>query len=291
MKLIQETKFLDNRQRGAGTLPVQISKQFNYQIEYFTKELMRKTSEPFVWFYRDITSLLKLSRIYFLYKFRGNGTLYYSRSLQELDLSEEMLSKYLIIKDQIVGNGFYYCKYYQQRYLPTYFSTNYRYTEDIPKKYKYGIYIRDEYPDDELELKKFLQETGTNPREVLIFGKSGMFSERNCTFKQEFFFNNIENYLVVSARNDAVPNTLVEVLHNKIPVTLLNQLQPASGTKEILEGFNHYGYEKFFKLLDKLNSICWKQDPNDNIDKINKYFNKSKTFIDFLSYIEKDDYE
>lgn len=292
MKLIQETKFLNNRKRGAGVLPVYIKDNFPiHTVENFTKELLKDPDKPFIWFYRDITKFLTLSRIYFLYKFRENGTLYYSRSIQEMDLSEELMSKYLIIQDQIVGNGFYYCKYYNQRYLPTYFSKNYRLKEESLQKYKYGIYIRDEYPIDEIELKKFIKRTGTNPKDILIFGKKGMFSERNYTFDQKFFFNNIETYLVVSAPNDSVPGTLLEVLRNKIPIFLLNELQIANGTKELLEGFSYYGYDEFFKILDKLNYIIWSKDPNDNIDKINKYFQKSKTFIDFLEYIKRDNNE
>lgn len=286
MKLIQETKFLDTRKRGAGVLPLYIAEAFsNHEISYFSKDLINLS---FIWFYRDITFFLKNTKIYNLYKLRNTGTLYYSRSLNELDLNESLMGKYLIIKDQIVGNGFYYCKYHNQRYLPTYFSQYYRYKEELPKKYKYGIYLRDECPKDDTYLKEFLKKNNHNPKDVLIFGKSGMFSERNCTLNQTYFFNSIENYLVVSTQDDSVPGTLLEVIRNKIPTILLNELQPASGTKEILEGYSYFGYNKFFTLLDKLNTIIWKQDPTDNINKINNYFKRSKTFIDFLKFIEKE---
>ena len=287
MKLIQETKFLKDRQRGAGTLPCTIQNNYPlYEIDTFHKHLFQE-DKPFVWFYRDITAMLKSTSIKALYNTKDNGTLYYSRSLQELNLNAPSLSKYKVIENQIVGNGFYYCKYYNQRYLPTYFSRNFKYSEKFPIKYKYGIYLRDEYLEDQAQLDKFLKETGTNPKDILIFGKPGMLSPRNCTFSQDYFFNSIETYLVVSAKNDSVPNTLVEVFRNKIPILLLNDLQPASGTKEILEG-NSYYQERFFEVLDKVNALAWSEGPTKNLDKINEYFQKSKTFLDFLKLVDKD---
>jgi len=260
MQLVQYIYF--KRHRGTETIPKKISQFNNFDL---VNQNTMDISKPFVWFFRDPTQLLKKIKLTDIKKIKENGSIIYSKPLHQINNP-----KLDLLKDNIVSNGFYHSKYYNMRYLPRYF-----YDSDIGKSEpqidkSYCFYNREECPKDKIELDKFIKNSNLDIKDILVLGKD--------TFNTSDLNKNM-TYLVNNCIDDAVPNTLLEAMYAGLDIKLLNNLQVASGTKELLEGKN---FSDFYKKLDKLNEIVWKEQDRVFVDKL---FYRSKTFTDFLKGI------
>jgi hypothetical protein len=280
LALIQENRF-GSRKRGANTIPAKIFRTYPNNFNISQK---RDDSSLNINFYRQPNNTI-FKKLLFTY----------SKSKEELlkdgIFFEKTRYMYLRYQDKIFSNGFYYSKYYNMQYYPTYF---YKITIDSKllivnyqskHRFKYGIYNRNEYNDKEI-LLNYLKNNNINKEDVLILGNK--ITGFECTTDQKYFFNSFKTYLINNEDNDAVSNTLLEAIYYKKKFKLMNNLAIANDNKALLEAYNYYGYSDFFNKLDNLNNFCWKDLKKENFYTKYKYLNniykKSKTFTEFLDY-------
>jgi len=274
MQLLQEIKF-GSRKRGSNTIPAKIFRTFeNYEI--ITDLTNLNPSEKFINFYRIPKKEI----------FNDNLLFTYSQSKEELIqrglFTNALNLSFLKYNSKIVSNGFYYSKYYNMLYFPTYFYSihDINMVYNIKKSYKYGFYNRLECPNDREILKKY------SPEELLIFGNFGNEKKFDSLTDQGLFFNSFETLIVNNEPNDSVSNTLLEGIFLKKKIKMENNFNIANDNKALLEARFRLGYDNLFKALDNLNIYCWydltEDNFNDRLDYINKLIKQSVTFDQFL---------
>jgi len=277
INLIQENRF-GSRKRGSNTIPAKILRNYNNQ---FIMNISPSKRTPNINFYRQPDA-----------KIFKNLLFTYSKSKHELIKDNIFFekTKYLFLKNnnKIFSNGFYYSKYYNMKFYPTYF---YELTIDSKlsivnyqsKQYKYGIYNRAECQDKKV-LLNYLKNNDISERDVLVFG-GNIEGFDSCT-DQDYFFNNFETYLINNEDNDSVSNTLLECIYYKKKLLLMNNLAIANDNKAMLEALNYYGYDRLFKKLNNLNTYCWSDLTEDNfrtkVNYIDNIFKRSINFTNFL---------